>query len=181
MHYLVTYVLFFFGIFLEGELILLSGVIAAHQGLMNIWFVIGLTITATILSDVLYYNLGKHKAEKWLSKSRFAQKYENVKKRLISHRTKMLYTYRFLYGMRIITPFVLGTEQIPIITFLKYSIISTVIWCLVFVGLGYVFGEVIINNLKHIQKIEYYIIGSLIIIAVIFLIIKLIKKNEQEN
>lgn len=80
--------------------------------------------------------------------------------------------------MRIITPFVLGTQQLPLITFLKYSVISTIIWCLVLVGLGYAFGEIIINNLKHIQKLEYYVIGSLIIIAVIFLLIKLIKKNE---
>ena len=80
-----------------------------------------------------------------------------------------------------ITPFVLGTQQISLFTFLKYSIISTVIWCLLFVGLGYTFGEVIINNLKHIQKIEYYFIGGLILVAIVFTLLKLIKKNKQEN
>lgn len=181
MHYIITYVLFFFGIFLEGELILLSAVIAAHQGLMNIWLVIGIAFIATITSDVFYYNLGKHSAEKWLAKSKFAQNYLVVKNRLIQHRTKMLLTYRFLYGMRMVTPFVLGTQQVSLFTFLKYSIISTVIWSLLFVGLGYTFGEVIINNLKHIQKIEYYFIGGLILVAIVFTLLKLIKKNKQKN
>ena len=181
MHYSITYILFFLGIFLEGELILLSAVIAAHQGFLNIWLVVAFAILATIISDVVYFNLGKHKAKKWLAKSKFAAKYEVVQNRLIKNRTKMLLTYRFLYGMRIITPFVLGTQEVTFLKFIKYSIISTLIWCFLFVALGYAFGEVIINSLKHIQQIEYYIIGGLIIIAIIFLLIKIVKKNEQEN
>ena len=62
MHYIITYILLFFGIFFEGELILLSAVIAAHQGLLNIWVVIFVAVIATITSDVFYFNLGKHKA-----------------------------------------------------------------------------------------------------------------------
>lgn len=178
MHYLITYILFFLGIFFEGELILLTAVIAAHQDILNIWFVISLAILATIASDLFYFYLGKHKAKKWLAKSKFATKYEEVQNRLIKNRTKMLLTYRFLYGLRMITPFVLGSQDVTFIKFLKYSIISTLIWCFLFVVLGYAFGEVIINNLKHIQKIEYYIIGGLIIITIIFALIKFVKKNE---
>ena len=179
MHYAITYILFFLGIFIEGELILLSAVIAAHQGILNIWIVIILAILATIGSDIFYFMLGKHKAKKWLAKSKFAIKYEEVQKRLINNRAKMLLTYRFLYGMRMITPFVLGTQDITFIKFLKYSIISTLIWCFFFIVLGFSFGEIIINNLKHIQKIEYYIIGSLIIIAIIFILINWLKKISK--
>ena len=84
MHYILTYVLFFFGIFLEGELILLSAVIASHQGLMNIWLVIGIALIATITSDVFYYNLGKHSAEKWLAKKQVCSKLFSRKESLES-------------------------------------------------------------------------------------------------
>ncbi|PQJ81889.1 DedA family protein [Polaribacter glomeratus] len=178
MHLLVSYILLFLGIFFEGELILLSAVIAAHQGLLNIWMVILIAIFSTILSDIIYFNVGKYKAKKWLTNSKYAAKYEVVQQKLLKNRTKMLLSYRFLYGMRIITPIVLGSQEISISKFLKYSILSTIIWCFVIVGLGYVFGELIINNLKHIEKIEYYFIGSLIAITVGFLIFKMVKRKE---
>jgi membrane protein DedA with SNARE-associated domain len=179
MHLIIVYIVFFIGIFLEGEFILLSAVIAAHQGILNIWLVIPIAIFATISSDIVYFNLGKHKAEKWLSKSKFASKFETVNQRLRNHRTKMLLSYRFLYGIRMITPFVLGTQKLEFTKFLKYSIISTVIWCLILVGLGYAFGELIINNLKHIEKIEYYFIISLLVIAVFYIIYKFIDNNKD--
>lgn len=178
MHYIITYILLFFGIFFEGELILLSAVIAAHQGLLNIWVVIFVAVIATITSDVFYFNLGKHKAKKWIANSKFATKFEKVNQRLHKNRTKLLFTYRFLYGMRMITPIALGAQEMPMLKFLKYSVLSTIIWCLVIVALGYAFGEVVINNLKHIQKIEYYFIGTLLTIAVGLLIYKLIKKRQ---
>lgn len=177
MHYIITYILFFLGVFFEGELILLSAVIAAHQGLLNIWLVVFIAIIATIASDFFYFNLGKHKAKQWIARSKFADKYKMLQKRLEKNRTKMLLTYRFLYGMRIITPFVLGSQNISNSKFLKYSVASTIIWCFLFVLLGYAFGEIIINNLKHIQKIEYYIIGTFVGIALLFIFIKLFKKN----
>ena len=175
MHLIIVYILFFIGIFLEGEFILLSAVIAAHQGILNIWLVISIAIFATISSDMVYFNLGKHKAEKWLAKSKFASKFEMVNQKLRNHRTKMLLSYRFLYGMRMITPFVLGTQKLEFAKFLKYSIISTVIWCIILVGLGYAFGEFIINSLKHIEKIEYYFIGCLIVFAIVLILINRLK------
>ena len=175
MHLIIVYIVFFIGIFLEGEFILLSAVIAAHQGILNIWLVIPIAIFATISSDMVYFNLGKHKAEKWLSKSKFASKFEIVNQQLRNHRTKMLLSYRFLYGMRMITPFVLGTQKLEFAKFLKYSIISTVIWCIILVGLGYAFGEFIINSLKHIEKIEYYFIGCLIVFAIVLILINRLK------
>lgn len=178
MQYILTYILFFFGIFLEGEFVLLSAVIAAHQGYLNIWMVIFIAIVGTITSDLFYFNLGKHKTHKILSNSKFSSKYEAVSKKLVKHRTKMLISYRFIYGMRMITPFVLGTQKLSTLIFLKYSIISTFIWCFVFVGLGYPFGELIINNLKYIQKIEFYFIGILLLIALVSLVYSLIKNKS---
>jgi membrane protein DedA with SNARE-associated domain len=160
----------FFGVFLEGELILFSAIIAAHQKLLNIWIVVIIAITATISSDVFYFNAGKYKAKKWLKKSKFSQKFEIVNKRLLKHRNKMLFFYRFIYGMRILTPFVLGTQDIRFVNFLKYSIIGTIIWCAIIVVLGFAFGEFILNNLKHIEKIEYYAIGLFGLIGIVFLV-----------
>ena len=178
MHWILTYILLFFGIFLEGEIVFLSAVIAAHQGILNIWIVVLVAIIATLTSDVFYFNAGRLKAKKWLSKSKFTEKFESVNKRLLRHRTKMLWSYRFIYGMRMITPFVLGTQEISFTYFMKYCVLSTILWCSVFVFIGYSFGEIIINNMKHIEKIEYYVIAGLIIVSLFLIISKRLKKQK---
>ncbi|MAL60180.1 MAG: hypothetical protein CMC14_09040 [Flavobacteriaceae bacterium] len=177
LHYLWIYVCFFFGIFIEGELVFLSAVIAASHDYLNIWLVIGVAIVATVSSDLIYFNLGKNRTEKLINKPKWKTKIELVNKKLEKHRTLFLISYRFLYGLRIATPLVLGTQNIKQLTFLKYSIISTLIWATLFTLLGLAFGELIINYLMRFQRIEFYIIGSLLLIAVVFLIFRFIKRK----
>lgn len=177
LHYLWIYTCFFFGIFIEGELVFLSAVIAASHGYLNIWLVICIAIIATISSDLVYFKLGKYRAEKLLNRPKWKAKIEVVHERLEKHRTLFLISYRFLYGLRIATPLVLGTQNIKQLKFLKYSIISTLIWVTLFTLLGLAFGELIINYLKRFQKIEFYIIGSMLLTAVIFMIFRFITKK----
>ena len=177
LHYIWIYISFFFGIFIEGELVYLSAVIAASHGYLNIWLVISIAIVATVSSDLVYFNLGKNRTEKLINKPKWKTKIELVNKKLEKHRTLFLISYRFLYGLRIATPLVLGTQNIKQLTFLKYSIISTLIWATIFTLLGLAFGELIINYLKRFQKIEFYIIGSLLFVAVVFLLFRFLKRK----
>lgn len=177
LHYIWIYTCFFFGIFIEGELVFLSAVIAASHGYLNIWLVVGIAIIATISSDLVYFNLGKHRAEKLMNMPKWKSKIIAVNTKLEKHRTLLLISYRFLYGLRVGTPLVLGTQNIKQATFLKYSIISTLIWVTLFTLLGLAFGELILAYLKHIQKIEYYIIGGFLAIAIIFLIFRFVKRE----
>jgi membrane protein DedA with SNARE-associated domain len=51
------------GIFFEGEMTMISSVIAGHKGYLNLSIVIALGITGTIASDVVYFFLGRKKGE----------------------------------------------------------------------------------------------------------------------
>lgn len=178
LHYLWIYICFFFGIFLEGELVYISAIIAVSHGYLNIYLVITIAIIATICSDLVYFNLGKNRANKLMNNPKWKTKIEAVNDRLTKHRQLFLVSYRFLYGLRVATPLVLGTQNITQLTFLKYSIISTVIWATLFTGLGLVFGELILNYLNHIKQIEFYIIGALLVLAIVFLIARFIKRKS---
>ena len=177
-HYALAYAGLFLGVFLEGELVFLSAVIAAHNGLFNIWVVVVIAMLATITSDIFYFNLGRKKASEWINTSKWAKKLEKVQIKLGEHRTKLLLTYRFLYGFRIATPLLLGTQPIPFMTFLKYSVLSTTIWAVIFTTFGWLFGELILTYLNHIQKVEYYIIGGLLILALLFFIYRVITPKK---
>ncbi|MCB0462737.1 MAG: DedA family protein [Flavobacteriaceae bacterium] len=177
LNYLWIYTCFFLGIFIEGEFIFLSAVIASSHGYLNIWLVITIAIMATITSDLVYFSLGKKGATKWINRPNWKTKIEAVNTKIDKHKHLFLFSYRFLYGLRIATPLVLGMQNISLSTFLKYSIISTIIWSALFTVLGIAFGELILNYLKHIQKVEYYIIGGLLTVAIIFLLLRFIKRK----
>jgi membrane protein DedA with SNARE-associated domain len=171
---------FFLGIFLEGELVFISAVIAAHQGLMELWLVVLLAILSTVTSDMVYFNLGRKKATKWIRTSKWKNKFEIIQSKFDKHQMQFLLSYRFLYGLRIATPLVLGTSKIPFKKFVAYSIISTLIWAGIITFLGIGFGELILTFLKDIEKAEYYVIGGLLLLALILLLIRWHKGRLQK-
>tara|TARA_R110002051_G_scaffold115026_1_gene188015 strand:- start:9203 stop:9748 length:546 start_codon:yes stop_codon:yes gene_type:complete len=180
IHSFLIYAGLFLGIFLEGELVLLSAVIAAHHGLLNLWLVLVIAVIATLSSDMFYFNLGRKKMSAYLEKSKWSGKLIGLKKKFNEHRIKTLLGYRFLYGFRTITPIFLGTQDITFKSFFKYSIIGTLIWVTVITGLGILFGELIVTYLKDFEKAEYYIIGILLIIVMLSILVRFIKKAKKQ-
>jgi len=66
MHIILAYIGMFCGIFLEGEMVMISSVIAAHHGYLNFWLVIPIGIIGTYTSDCFYFFLGKKRGREWL-------------------------------------------------------------------------------------------------------------------
>lgn len=71
------------GIVLEGEMIMLSSVIAAHRGFLNLWVVMGIGFSGTLGSDWFYFYPGRKKGKIWLlNKQKLKRKSEKVTQRL---------------------------------------------------------------------------------------------------
>jgi membrane protein DedA with SNARE-associated domain len=179
MHIILIYIGVFLGVLMEGELVMLSSVIAAHHHYVNIWVVLVMGISATLFQDLLYFNLGRQQGMKWLNRKPARQKkFETVDKRIRKYPVLIFLIYRFAWGFRAITPFVIGTSQTKSSTFYMFSVGTTLLWAAVYGSVGYMFGELIQSKLSHIEHIEKYIIGSLAFLAIILILIrKLIKKN----
>jgi membrane protein DedA with SNARE-associated domain len=178
-HYLLIYAGPFLGIFLEGELRLLSAVIAVAHGHLDLWAVVIIAVFATLASDSFYFYLGRKRASKWIAQSKWAPKFETVRQKLENQKIKLLLGYRFLYGFRMVTPLFLGTQTISYREFLKYSLVGTLIRASVITLLGILFAQLILTYLKHIvEQAEFYIIGLLSFTSLI-LIIRYISNTKR--
>jgi len=51
MHIILIYAGIFAGIFFEGEMVMISSVIAAHHGYLKLWIVITIGLVGTFSSD----------------------------------------------------------------------------------------------------------------------------------
>jgi len=179
MHLVLVYTGILCGIFFEGEMIMITSVIAAHHGYLKLWIVIAIGLTGTYGSDSFYFFLGRRKGKEWLNKSaRFRDKYAVIDQKLEKYPILIFLVYRFMYGFRTIAPLVIGASNTKTSKFLTLSAISTLIWGITYSAIGYIFGEVLKTKFGHIEDIEKYVMGALLLLgAVIFVVYRVRRKK----
>ena len=135
------YLAILIGTFLEGEMILVLGGFAAHEGLLNLWLVIALAFLGTLAGDQLYFFLGRMKGHALIKRFKFLREnIHHVHNLLEKYDTLYIIGFRFLYGLRTISPVIIGTTKIKTSKFVILNIIGAAIWAIAFGFLGYVFG-----------------------------------------
>lgn len=108
------------GTFFEGETILVIGGFAAHRGYLELPWVIICAFLGTMLGDQLYFYAGRAKGQRALEKRQnWKAKVEEILLLMDKHQILLMLGFRFLYGLRTITPFVLGISRIAPFRFLR--------------------------------------------------------------
>lgn len=182
MHAIFIYTGVFFGMLLEGEMVMISSMIAAHHGYMNFWMVIVTGMVAIYCADCFYFTLGRKKGKKWLDKNpKLKDKAKIIDRKLEKYPILIFIIYRFTFGLRSITPIVIGTSNTPTRTFLFYSAFSITLWATLYASIGYIFGAFIKSELSYIEHIEKYIIAFLILSGIILIFISKLKKRRNLN
>jgi membrane protein DedA with SNARE-associated domain len=127
--------------------------------------------------DQLYYFIGYFKGRELLQKHlKWKRRVEIVNKHIERYHNLVMLGFRFVYGMRITTPFVIGTSKnIKAMRFFILNAIGAIIWSVSVSAGGYFFGyalEGFIKDVKHYEKLAIIII---LIIGIILWIINLYK------
>ena len=159
------YAAVFIGTFLEGETILaLAGVAAAH-GYMSYWAIVGVAIVGAFLGDQVCFFVGRRYGSAILARyPRLAAKAPRVERLVKRWDALAVILLRFLYGLRIAGPIVIGSFGISPWRLALFNFIGALIWAPIVAGIGYVAGyalEAWIGRLKHVQ------IGLLMAVLVI--------------
>jgi membrane protein DedA with SNARE-associated domain len=145
------------GTFVEGETALVLGCFAAHVGYLKLHWVIASAFLGTLLADQLFFFLGRYQGQAWLSnKPGWQPKVSKVSRLLDRYSIPTIIGYRFVYGFRSITPFVIGMSNIATSKFIVLNVVSVIIWAVTIGVLGYVFGktlELVLHNIESFQML----------------------------
>jgi len=143
------------GTFFEGETILVLGALAAHLGYLELAWVIAAAFGGTLAGDQLYFFLGRRHGHEWLNKHpQWRQRTARVLELLHRHHVLLILGFRFLYGIRTVTPFAIGLSKVSTLRFAALNVIAAMIWAITIGVLGYVFGrifELVIGEVKHYE------------------------------
>lgn len=143
------------GTFFEGETILVLGGFAAHRGYLELPWVIFSAFLGTLFGDQLYFYIGRIKGTEIIEKrASWKVKSEKIFFLLNRNQVWLIIGFRFLYGLRTVTPFLIGASRVAPSRFLILNILGASIWAIVIGTMGYLFGhtlEIIIGDIKHYE------------------------------
>ncbi|WP_343526165.1 DedA family protein [Sphingomonas sp.] len=127
---------------LEGETAVVTGGILAHQGLIGWPAALVAAAVGSFLADQIFFTIGRRSRDgRWVRKLRQRRVYARVTKMMERYPVGFIFAFRFLYGLRTISPVALGTSKVSTRLFVAVNAASAACWASIFVGIGYLFGE----------------------------------------
>jgi membrane protein DedA with SNARE-associated domain len=156
------------GTALEGETILILGGFAAHSGYLKLPLVILSAFTGSLVGDQFFFWMGRKRGKRFLEgRPGLLRKMDKAQRLLERHRTPVILGFRFLYGFRTVTPFLIGITGVSFFRFFILNAIGALIWACTVAGLGYFFGEAMSLLLGDIRRFEVVIAIALMLLGLI--------------
>ena len=173
MEIVAVYPALFIGVMFEGEIALIAGALAVQKGLANIYLV-GLTaFLSTLITDWSWFFAGRIAGNRIISRFRRFEKHsERVRRWTMKYPVLIVFIYRYLYGMRIMTLLVMGMSGFSVRSYLFLSIPGILIWSVIFTVTGYYVGELVNRFIKLYEGYLIYLIPGFILGALIVILFR---------
>lgn len=132
--------------FLEGEtIVIIAGWLSESLGLRH-WLIALCAFGGSFLSDQLMFSLGKYKGADILRYfPKIASKMDKATRLFKKYDTALILGFRFVYGVRNITPIMLGISGVSHLKFLVLNFIGAGIWAVSFTYGGLFLGKAFIG------------------------------------
>ena len=173
------------GTFLEGETILILGGVAANMGYLSLGWVITCGFLGTLLGDQLYFYLGRrHGAEFLARRPAWHTHTQRVHRIMERYPVLLVMGFRFLYGLRTVTPFALGTSSVPYLKFTLLNLIGAGLWAVAIGLAGFYFGhgvEAVLGEIRHYEIQVLVFIGVSGMLVWVAYLIRRRTKDEEER
>jgi membrane protein DedA with SNARE-associated domain len=167
------------GTFLEGETILVLGGFAAHRGFLELPWVIVCAFLGSFAGDQTFFYVGRMNGEKILEKRpKWKAKSARVLNLFNQHQTWLILGFRFLYGVRSVTPFLLGAAKVSPLKFFFLNMIGAAVWAAAVGCLGYSFGYAVEAVLGDIKHYEMDLFGVMAAVGLSFWLFRLLTKKR---
>ncbi|WP_347987990.1 DedA family protein [Methylomonas sp. AM2-LC] len=154
--------------FLEGETVLIIAGFLASTGHLALPWVIVSAFLGTFAGDQTFFYLGRFKGIAFLEKRpSWHRKTDKVFDLLRRHQIKVVLGFRFIYGVRNVTPFVIGASRMNPAKFFALNFIGALVWAIIFGCVGYQFGHVAEAMIGDIKKYEVYLLSALVLAGVL--------------
>jgi membrane protein DedA with SNARE-associated domain len=173
-----------FGLPVPEDITLIAGGLMAYYGKADVFVMILVGLAGVMLGDGAMFQIGRRYGYRvfewrWMAKIMHAERLESVKHNLQNHGYKVIFSARFMPGVRSLVFLSSGALGIPFTVFVLFDGLAAMISVPAIVYSCYFFGDQINNAVRVIKNVEQAIM-ALIGLGVLYFVVKyLIKKWRQ--
>ncbi|ROL63160.1 hypothetical protein BK634_30430 [Pseudomonas chlororaphis] len=177
------YWMVFVGCLLEGETVLILGGMAAHQQALQFWTVLALAILGGVLGDQLLFWSGRYFGARLLPRlKRHQGAIDRVSGLIERYPSTSVFAVRFLYGMRLVGPLVIGASGLSPWRFALLNLLGATVWATLFVSAGYWAGEALQQLFGDLKPYRLpIVIGVVLLVAAAALVRHLRARNKARR
>lgn len=160
------------GTLLEGESVLLAAGAAASRGYMKLPTILVIATFCGFLSDQVFFYVGRFWGRRLLARfSSLQARATQVNALLERHAVPLILGVRFLYGLRMAGPIIIGMSGVSSWRFFSLNLLGAAIWAGLIGGAGYALGHGVhrlIGLIHGIDADEIWLVGLGVALALIW-------------
>jgi membrane protein DedA with SNARE-associated domain len=156
----------FIGAGVEGETLVITGGVLAAKQMLPLWAAMLSAAGGSFAADQLFFLGGRHyRDRRWVARIIDRPAFARALHWLERHPTGFILAFRFLYGLRTVSPIAVGTSHVGARTFMLLNALAAAIWAALFTGLGYAFSNQIATIVTRYIAPEHlpFAIGALVL------------------
>ncbi|MGA7802424.1 MAG: DedA family protein [Gammaproteobacteria bacterium] len=151
------YLAILIGVFVEGELVVMTAGFLAHRQILELHWVIGAALFGSLCTYQIFFLLGRTQGMRFVARRpRLKARLGRIQGLLEQHHTWVTLGYRALFGFRAMTPFALGMTDVSHRRFFALDLLPAVVWAITFSYLGYALGQGFEAVLADIHKYQLW-------------------------
>ncbi len=175
------YVILLAWTFLEGETIVIIAGIAAKDGTPKLWLVILAAFVGSLASDQMMFFLGRYKGKAFIAKrpawQRRSQKVLDI---LHRHQTLLILGFRFLYGLRNVTPLAIGMSKVSTQRFVILNVTGAAVWACTFACGGFLLGRAMESFFEKTEH-QLMILAGVVSVVLVLWLIRVIRRRKLDK
>lgn len=168
------------GTFFEGELILVAGGALAHRGLLSLPLVMLAAFLGSVAGDQLWFHLGRRfgrrlveRSDRWRAHARLVDAW------LARHGVLFVFGFRFLYGIRTVTPLVVGASAYSAPRFAALNVLGAASWAMAVGGGGWLLGASLERLLQRTARVEELAVAIVVLALLAWLISSTVRRRRR--
>lgn len=167
--------------FIEGETIVIFMGYWAQDGRPNVLLIMLAAFLGSLAGDQTWFFVGRYRGRSFIATRPFWKaKAERVYNLLHRHSNWLIVGFRFLYGLRNITPFALGMSPVSTKKFVALNVIGAAVWSVTFTMVGYGLAHTV-SGLDTIKHLKDEILIGLISIVVVLWVLRTYARHRQKK
>jgi len=174
------YIILVVSMLLTTMVVAILGGLAAHVGYLNLYWATATIFVSNLIFTEVYFYIGRRGSTRLLRKHPdWNDKIARIEHMIEHYNIWFVLLYRFMVGLRVVTPFVVGTTKVTWLHFLITNTIGCLVWSIFCVVLGYYFGAAVELMLKDVQHYEKYAAAVIVVLAVLYWALHIYLKKRR--